>query len=297
MKMNIRTKCPLCNSTNISLYKKGTLDPYILEAQDFSVTSNKYGLHWTYFSCRDCSFIFSNPSISNEYAVLIYTAVTDEEYMEEDQQRAKSFQTILHRIKTLTKSKSILDIGAAGGIFLNLAQQEAFQIQGIEPSHYFVEKAYNHYNISLFKGTSHSFIDSNKGERFPIITLLDVIEHVAEPLEFFSQVDLLLEENGLLVIVTPHIGSFFSRVMRGKWWHMRPGHLNFFTLPSLHYILQKYHIQICKIKRYSWHFSLYYILSRLFPSLKQKPSLQKILKKVHLRLPLRDSWEIYARKK
>lgn len=297
MKMNIRTKCPLCNSTNISLYKKGTLDPNSLQTKDFDVTSHKYGLHWTFFSCHDCFFVFSNPSLSNEDAVLIYSAVTDEEYLEEAHQRAKSFHTILNRIKKLTKSKRILDIGAAGGIFLHLAQQEAFQIQGIEPSHYFVEEAFRHYSISLFQGTLDNFIDSNKDKLFPIITLLDIIEHIAEPQEFFSKVHSLLEDDGLLVIVTPHIGSFFSRVMRGKWWHLRPGHLNFFSLSSLQYLLHKYNLQICKIKRYSWHFSLYYILSRLFPSLKQRPSLQKILKKVHLRLPLRDSWEIYARKK
>jgi hypothetical protein len=129
-----------------------------------------------------------------------------------------------------------------------------------------------------------------------VITLLDVLEHVVDPDAFLTALEALLTEDGWLVIVTPDVDSWAARLMRGKWWHYRSAHLNFFNLRSLSCLLEKHGLAIVLKKRFAWNFSFYYLLTRLLPLARGK-TLQKLLKKLHLKLQLFDSWEIYARKK
>lgn len=297
MELKQRKTCPLCQSTNIKLFKKGTFSPESLQSDDFRITDSHYGSLWTFFSCCNCDFVFSNPYISEKHITEFYAQLEDREYSEEAEGRAKNFKTLLKRLKRLKPvNNTLLDIGAASGIFLDLAQKEGYHIEGIEPSEYLVKEAEKRYGIHLFKGTMENYIHIKPEKTFSVITLLDIIEHLVEPEDFMTKLDHLIEENGFLVIVTPDINSLAARVMGSRWWHFRIAHINFFNRESLEYLLQKHDYEIILQKRYVWNFSLFYLVTRIFPSLKHKKPLQKVLKRLHLKLPLFDSWEIYARK-
>jgi 2-polyprenyl-3-methyl-5-hydroxy-6-metoxy-1,4-benzoquinol methylase len=298
MRLRDRKTCPLCNSKQIKLFKKGTFDPETVNSENFKITDSAYGSLWAFFSCKNCRFVFSNPYIPEEDIVGFYSQLEDREYSTEAEGRSKNFRTILNRLKRVRKGTEnsgtrLLDIGAASGIFLHLARQEGYEINGIEPSEFLVKEAKKQYNIELFKGTVEDYKTKDK---FSIITLLDIIEHLVEPDTFMSKVDALIEENGILVLVTPDINSLAARLAGKRWWHFRVAHVNFFNLHSLNFLLQKHGYEIILKKKYVWNFSLFYLSTRIFPFLKKKKSLQKILKRLHLKLPLFDSWEIYARK-
>jgi 2-polyprenyl-3-methyl-5-hydroxy-6-metoxy-1,4-benzoquinol methylase len=297
MDLKQRKTCPLCQSTNIKLFKKGTFDPAALQSDDFKITDSHYGSLWTFFSCGDCGFVFSNPYIPEEHITGFYARLEDREYSEEAEGRAKNFKTLLKRLKRLNPGKTLLDIGAASGIFLDLALQEGYDIDGIEPSAYLVKEAGKRYGLHLFKGTLENYIQGKPGKTFSVITLLDIIEHLVEPEDFMIKLDHLIEDHGFLVIVTPDIDSLAARITGRRWWHFRIAHINFFNRGSLEYLLQKHDYEIILKKRYVWNFSLFYLVTRIFPSLKHKKPLQKVLKRLHLKLPLFDSWEIYARKR
>ena len=49
-------------------------------------------------------------------------------------------------------------------------------------------------------------------ESFDVVTLMDVIEHVPEPLELIAEVYRILRPGGVLLIVTPNFGSLFVRL-------------------------------------------------------------------------------------
>ncbi|UCH96448.1 MAG: class I SAM-dependent methyltransferase [Candidatus Aminicenantes bacterium] len=295
LKLEERTSCPLCQSKQIQLFKKGTIDPQQVKTENFKITDSAYGSLWTLFSCKNCSFVFSNPYIPEKNITAFYSQLEDREYSTEAEGRSKNFKTILKRLKGITPpTLRLLDIGAASGIFLELARQQGYQIQGIEPSEFLVKEAEKHYNIQLFKGTVEEY-KTNK--TFSIITLLDIIEHLVEPDTFMTTVDSLIEKSGILVVVTPDINSLAARIMGKRWWHYRIAHINFFNLQSLQYLLEKHGYEIILKKKYVWNFSLFYLVTRIFPFLKHKKTLQKILKRLHLKLPLFDSWEIYARKR
>jgi len=294
MKLTALDSCPLCQSTQISLFAKGTVAPEKISAADFKITDSHYGLRWTFFACRDCGFVFANPAPAKETIVEFYTALADEEYSQEDEGRGRNFTTILSRLrKFMPLGSRLLDVGAASGIFLNLARNAGYRVAGIEPSAALVADAGRLYGLKLFCGTVEQYIAS---EKFAVITLLDVIEHVTDPGAFLSILNGFLAPGGMLVIVTPDIGSLAAGIMGRRWWHYRVAHINFFNRRSLDRLLFKHGFEIVSIKRFAWNFSFYYLLTRLLPWCRGQ-ALQKPLKKLHCKLQLFDSWEIYARKK
>ena len=293
MKLNAVDGCPLCLSRQTSLFMKGTVEPEKISAENFRITDSHYGLRWTFFSCRSCGFVFANPAPAPEAIAQFYADLDDEEYSQEDEGRGRNFSTVLRRLRPYAPPGSLLlDVGAASGIFLNLAREAGYRVAGIEPSAALAADAERLYGLKLFCGTVEQFAAS---EKFSVITLLDVLEHVADPKAFVSRLDGLLAPGGMLVIVTPDVGSLAARIMGGRWWHYRVAHLNFFNRHSLDWLLEKQGFEIVLRKRFAWNFSAYYLVTRLLPFLK-KNALQTPLKKLHLRLQLFDSWEVYARK-
>lgn len=289
-----RTRCPICNSKEISIFKRGTFTPENIKPDNFKITDSRYGSLWNFFFCKKCSFVFSNPYIPEEYIVKFYSELDDKEYSSEADGRSKNFRLIIKRLKKIEKpGNNLLDIGAASGIFLNIAYKEGYNISGVEPSDFLVKEAKKLYGINLFKGTINDFKTS---ENFSVITLLDILEHLVNPDKFISKIKDLIKQNGILVIVTPDINSFTAKIFGKRWWHYRIAHINFFNLKSINILLKKYGFEIIKKKRYTWHFSSFYLITRIFPSLKNKKTLQKALKLIKFKLQLFDSWEIYARK-
>jgi len=294
VKLTAIDRCPLCQSPRIALFKKGTIVPENISSADFKITDSHYGSRWTFYSCRDCGFVFANPAPAKATIAEFYASLADEEYSQEDEGRGRNFSTVLKRLRPYAPPGSrLLDVGAASGIFLNLARKAGFQVTGIEPSAALVADAEKLFGLKLFCGTVEQFIAN---EKFAVITVLDVLEHVTDPGDFLTVLSRVLAPGGMLVIVTPDISSLAARIMGGRWWHYRVAHLNFFNRRSLARILGDRGFTIVLRKRFAWNFSVYYLLTRLLPFLKGR-ALQKPLKKLHLKLQLCDSWEIYARKK
>ena len=295
MKLESRTECPVCRGKNLRPLGQGTVDPERVTADDFLITDSHYGSRWSFYACSHCGYVFSNPALPEEELLRFYAQLDDREYAEEEVGRGRNFSAILNRLdKFSLPGKRLLDVGAASGIFLNLARKRGYEILGIEPSRSLAADARKRYGIELFVGTLEELRDERK---FSVVTLLDILEHLSDPDGFMGRVSVLTEEEGILVVVTPDIDSLAARLAGKKWWHFRIAHVAFFNRRSLRFLLEKNGFEIVDCKRYAWNFSLFYLLTRIFPRLKSRRSLQKKLKKLHLRLPLRDSWEIYARKR
>ena len=242
--------CPLCGSSEIKLYKKGTIDSEKITSDNFKITDSSYGSLWDFYKCGKCSFVFSNPQIDKDSLEKFYSVLEDSEYSEESEGRSKNFKTIFNRLGKFEKpDNNLLDIGSASGIFVKMALENGYKAEGIEPSDYLVNEAKNRFGVNLFKGTIENF----KPEKsYSIITLLDIIEHLHSPKDFISKTSELLKQNGIIVIVTPDINSFASKISGKKWWHYRIAHINFFNKKSLKYMLNSNGFEIVKIKRYAW---------------------------------------------
>ena len=63
-----------------------------------------------------------------------------------------------------------------------------------------------------------------------MVTLWDVLEHLASPNNELHTIHELLEDDGILVINVPDISSLPAKIMRWKWPFYLSVHLTYFTL-------------------------------------------------------------------
>lgn len=290
--------CPVCSRNNLVLFKKGNFTPQNLVPEAVKITDSGYGRLWTLFRCQDCGHIFANPCPPPGAVAQLYRQIKDPAYEEEAMGRAQNFKPILNQLERFFPQKGILlDVGAATGIFLALARDRGWKVSGIEPSLWAVDVAAKKYNLHLIP---NSFEEAElPANHFQVISMIDFIEHIPQPLEAVRKAARLLQSNGVLVIVTPNIESLAARVAGKKWWHFRPAHLAFFTDSSLKELLERSGFQTKKISSYTWTFSLHYLISRFqfLRPLWSQPKVASFSQKVRVKLSLGDSFLIYAQKR
>ncbi|OGF61466.1 MAG: hypothetical protein A2Y62_12115 [Candidatus Fischerbacteria bacterium RBG_13_37_8] len=252
------------------------------------ITDSQYGKHWNLWKCTYCSVVFANPLPDESLLVQTYAQMNDSAYAEEETGRKKNFTRLFTSIEQVTTSGGrLLDIGAASGLLVELARLRGWQAEGLEISSSLVEEA-KQKHIQLHQASIEDFTADMP---FRVITAIDIIEHLHKPEILLKKAWGWLQQDGVLCLVTPDIGSITARLSRGKWWHFRPAHLYYFNKKSISHLLSKNGFEVIMIKHYVWHFSLSYLLSRF----KWHPKLS-LFKSIIIPLNLFDSMEIYARK-
>jgi SAM-dependent methyltransferase len=152
-------------------------------------------------------------------------------------------------IKRIKPSGKLLDIGAGKGGFVSLARKNGYEAKGIEPSPRFCEYAREKHGVQVVQGYLGEG-DNLKGERFDIITLFHVLEHVPCPQNLLATILQYLEEDGVVYIEVPNADATLLKIadlvfrMNGKGWSSRlsPLHAPFHSLgyspKSLKYLLE-----------------------------------------------------------
>lgn len=289
------TSCPVCGDADVSPWKKKTFDTLGLNKDQVKITDSEYGKIWDLSRCGRCGHIFANPSPSPEFIDSLYSQVEDPSYDEESEGRARNFLSILRTLEKLRPDKGALfDVGAATGILLALARDRGWIPAGVEPSGWAVARAANRYGLSILHG-SLADAPGSLGP-FQAVTMVDIIEHTPRPREAVAKARALLENGGLLCLVTPDIHSPAARLAGKRWWHLRPGHLAYFSKESLERLLGDAGFRIAERHRYAWTFSAHYLAARLFPGGAKSGRFASFLRRIRIKLALGDSFEIYAMK-
>jgi SAM-dependent methyltransferase len=288
------TVCPACAGVDIRAYRKGTFSGRLTQ-DEIKITDSQYGKTWDLSRCADCGHLFANPCPTPDFLAILYGRVEDPLYEDEAAGRSRNFLTLLRRLERLRPAKGpLFDVGAATGILLDLARRRGWEPAGIEPSSWAVKAAWDKYRLRLIEGSLETA--SLPEDRYAAVTMVDFIEHTPLPCDALVKARSLLRPAGMLVLVTPDIRSRAARLAGRKWWHLRPAHVAFFSRKSMSSLLRRAGFSIAAERRYSWTFSLHYLLSR-------KPALQarlnqagaaSFLKRIPIKLALGDSFEVYA---
>jgi SAM-dependent methyltransferase len=261
------------------------------------ITDSDYGKIWDLSRCDNCTHIFANPCPSPEFIQSLYGEIEDPLYQEEAQGRSKNFERILTRLGKIHPDDGILiDVGAATGILMDLARSRGWSVEGIEPSSWAVRVAREKYDLEILEGVFETA--PLQKERYTVVSMVDFLEHIPHPFDALKIAKEILAPEGTLCLVTPDINSLAARIMGQKWWHYRPGHLGYFSEKSLRTVLQKAGFRVFQMRKYSWTFSLHYLLSRRpgLSFLLKNPFFSSLFKKIPIKLALQDSFEIYASK-
>lgn len=288
-------RCPACGGGRLVDYRRGTFSADRLTADEIKITDKGYGRLWDLGLCRDCRHVFANPCPTPALMNALYASVEDPLYDAEAEGRGRNFIRILDTLERLGGGARgwLFDVGAATGILLDLARGRGWTPDGIEPSAWAVRFAKDKYGLEIRRGDIET-ADLPAGS-YGAVAMVDVIEHTPRPAAAVRRAYEILAPGGLLCIVTPDFASAAARLAGRRWWHIRPGHLSYFSRGSLDALLAGAGFRVVRRRRYVWTFSLHYLLTRKLP-LPAEGRLASFLKRIPIKLPLGDSFEIYARK-
>jgi 2-polyprenyl-3-methyl-5-hydroxy-6-metoxy-1,4-benzoquinol methylase len=114
-----------------------------------------------------------------------------------------------------SKTGSLLDVGCGNGHFIARMRSFGWTVSGIDPDPAAVSVGAKQ-GLHIRTGT---IADLPETERYDVITLSHVIEHVSDPLALLRECAKRLQPTGRLIIATPNITSlghsWFKRFWRG----------------------------------------------------------------------------------
>lgn len=134
----------------------------------------------------------------------------------------------------------VLDVGCGAGAFMAVARDLGYEIEGIDISEASAE-------ICRSRGLNAragDFLTEDYSEKFDLITMWDVVEHLRDPASFLERARSLLTERGYLVAMIPGFGDL-SVGLSNRWPRVAgtllgaPSHIQFFTRQSLGKLLSR----------------------------------------------------------
>ena len=218
----IRSDCPLCGSAALAHHADITTSGY-----SFSLDR-----------CGGCGFIFMNPrfddaAINAMYGGGYYEGTAQFSYIDERTNEEFAFHVWKARLRTIrkfAKGGNLLDVGASFGGFMNAAAKW-FTPYGIELSQYSGGYAKRRFGENLHIGTLDDC--PFPGSSFSVITMIELIEHLADPISALRKCRELLVPGGVLVIQTADCAAWQAVDAGNSYHYYLPGHLSCFTEESL----------------------------------------------------------------
>lgn len=122
----------------------------------------------------------------------------------------RSYLSAIRRRFDVSAHPRLLDVGCALGFMLHEARAAGWDATGVETSEFAAKYATERTGCTVHTGTVEDA--ALPPGFFDVVTLMDVIEHVAEPRTLLSEIYRILTPGGVLFIVTPNFGSLFVRL-------------------------------------------------------------------------------------
>lgn len=129
---------------------------------------------------------------------------------------------------------TLLDIGAGTGEFLKAAREKSWTVVGIEPNQ-------NAVSVAKDKGiTLYHELNDVKNQKFDVITLWHVLEHISNLEEVVEDLSRLLKPGGVLIIAVPNYNSYDAKYYKEFWAAFdTPRHLWHFSKTAIVKLFKK----------------------------------------------------------
>jgi len=288
--------CPLCG-TSAELRYRATTTHRELATAEFACTNVHAGDHGAVYWCGGCRLGFSLPPEPDRLLAL-YEGVNDPGYLTEVNNRRRHAESILRTVEGWHRPGRLLEIGSQVGILLHAAEQRGWEAYGIEPSNWAVDTGRAHFGVNLAHGSLED-ADFDSG-RFDCIVMVDVLEHLIDPLAALQRLHPWLAKNGILVLSTVNMDTIIAKLLGTRWPGFMDMHLSYFTTKSLREFLRRSSFEWITDRPDSRSFSLGYFGGRLANSgwlLRKVGTIATLplIRRARVTLPTRDLLLVLAR--
>ncbi len=239
--METLKNCPICNSTETKLF---------LSCVDHTVSRETFDI----VQCNSCDFRFTNPrpeeSKLGEYyksEEYVSHSNTKKGFVNSTYQLVRKY-TLLKKLQLISKhfkTGKILDIGCGTGEFLNTCKIAKWNTLGVEPSPEARKMATENYGLDVREELEIKNLES---ERFDVITMWHVLEHVPKLNERIEDLKRLIKTNGIIIIAVPNCNSLDAKTYKEQWAaYDVPRHLYHFTPKDIESIFKKHGLKTVQI--------------------------------------------------
>ena len=210
--------------------------------------------------CKKCKIIFINPQPTGQEIISLYSKEYFEHdfrcghtgsYFDESALAKLGEDALLEQFKKFKDRGMFLEIGCAGGAFLNTLQKAGYNVNGVEYSSEAAQFARERFNLNIHTGdiSSAKYADN----MFDLVYMGDVLEHLPDPNVSLSEIHRIMKPGGVLGIRCPmQTNTLYSRIgftaysILGKkaTVHLPPYHLFEYRPKSFKYLLNSHRFKI-----------------------------------------------------
>ncbi|MBU1045043.1 MAG: methyltransferase domain-containing protein [Candidatus Omnitrophica bacterium] len=295
-------RCDLCGANHHTVVYHSEQKERLAETIAYRISEEKLIAPEKILKCVNCGLVFVPAGDNSQLIIKQYEKMVDEGYLTEESGRRKTAVKVLKKMqKYQKKGKILLDVGCSTGFFLDEAQKQGWQVQGVELSIWAAKIAREKFGIKVMNSTLNQA--SFPANSFDMVVLHDTIEHLLCPREMLIEVRRILKPEGVVYINTPDIESLASRILKAKWWGINRHHLFYFSRKTLNRLLEATGFKSIRWGLYARSFTLKYWLERVKP---YNETIFKIiqvicrisgLEKKFLTINFRDQIEVFAVKR
>jgi SAM-dependent methyltransferase len=210
-----------------------------LRRQHFLFPGLPRPVHYDVVACRVCGFAYASDIPDQSALNQFYQGVEHHLHAELPaglERIHADFFRFVQDNAPLKRDDRILDIGSGMGHFLRQFQIAGFEsLLGMEPSPAASELARRTYGLDIRSGTLDGFATE---ERFRLVSLCGVLEHIADLTGGMAKISTLLEEGGYLFLAVPDVMSFGAAPPAEPFLEFALEHINFFSETSLDNLLR-----------------------------------------------------------
>ena len=222
--------------------------------------------------CLNCSLVYLDHRPTEDSMNAIYRSdqyfgslgnagYTD--YTIQKESLRKTFSFFLSSIvRTGIGQGSIVDVGCGNGYLLDKASNFFLFRAGSDMSESAVNKASKVCDMAVCGGPDDLLRQGLKG--FDLLTLVSVLEHIYNPVEFLSTCRLLVKNGGYVAAAVPFYGSLWRKIMGHYWTSFKlPEHIAYYEKKSLTVLGKRVGLRLVKFLPYHHFFPLSVVLDKL----------------------------------
>ncbi len=256
MKENLRNErdCILCGSESYEILHYYPKEYYNHKQYIKYSWDGGHKIDFQVVKCNKCGLVYLNPSFTEESLHYLYpTSIIPENLTYNNLIKNHNFNFLIKPIigkiyKMPLKSKvNMIDIGTRYGVLPELLSKKGFNAFGIEYNKKCVEVAHKNGIKNIYQGKLQDIekiSNELKISNFNLVTLIDVIEHLINPLEELRLISKFQKKGDRMIITTMNLDSLGYKIFKEDWHYIHNQHMFYFNKKTIEKLFHKLSYEI-----------------------------------------------------